>query len=235
MKRMLTIALLLISLIVPIMASEPMVLVNIQEPTAKDLYFDFKENTASTENNKPNDKKRRGRPGTKLQIELSRDNKISKKSTKDTFYSGDRVAFLLTSNFSGYVRVVNFGTTGKNTVLYDGKVDSKNYRIPQKGWIRFDNNEGTETVKFIFSSSPMKFQIATGSNNVSGSSSNNSTNSSTGGQVSGDSEEQILNEVNSKELSRDLVLDVVENETYVLTSVEKLPKPQFFTVKLAHK
>lgn len=235
MKRMLTIALLVISLIVPIMASEPMVLINIQEPTAKDLYFEFKENTTPT-SNKVDPKKRRGRPGTKLQIELSRDNKTSRKSTKDTFYSGDRVAFLLTSNFSGYVRVVNFGTTGKTTVLYDGKVDSKDYRIPQKGWIRFDNNEGTETVKFIFSSSPMKFQITTGSNNAG---SNNSTNSvangSTGGQVSGESEEQILNEVNSKELSRDLVLDVVENETYVLTSVERLSKPQFFTVKLAHK
>ncbi len=233
MKKILAITLLMISLMLPIMAKEPNVLVNVQEPTAKDLYLDFQTNTGSANgaNNKPN-RNNKGRPGTKLQVDLMRNGELSRKSTKETFYSGDRIAFRLNTNFSGYVKVINVGTTGKNTVLYDGKIDSKGYRIPQNNWIKFDDNEGIETVKFIFSSSPMNFQVNTSSNNVA---SISSSNNSSGGQVSGDSEEQILNEINSKDLSRDLSLDVVGNETYVLTSVEKLPKPQFFTVKLVHK
>jgi len=230
MKKMLAITLLMSSLMFPIMAKEPKVSelsVMVQEPTAKDLYLGFEANTVS---NKPG-RKNKGRPGTKLQVELMRKGQISSKSTKETFYSGDRIAFKLNTNFSGYVKVVNIGTTGKNTVLYDGKINSKGYRIPQKDWIKFDENEGIETVKFIFSSSPMNFQVNTNSNVATNSSSNNSS----GGQVSGDSEEQILNEINSKDLSRDLSLDTVGDETYVLTSVEKLPKPQFFTVKLVHR
>jgi hypothetical protein len=76
------------------------------------------------------------------------------------FRSGDRIRFHVKTNVPGYLYVVNRGSSGRDTMLfpYVGMPDrlnrvegQKEYAIPPRGWIMFDNQAGEETLLFAVS------------------------------------------------------------------------------------
>jgi Domain of unknown function (DUF4384) len=76
------------------------------------------------------------------------------------FRSGDRIRFHVKTNVPGYLYVVNRGSSGRDTMLfpYVGMPDrlnrvegQKDYAIPPRGWIMFDNQPGEEVLLFAIS------------------------------------------------------------------------------------
>jgi Domain of unknown function (DUF4384) len=76
------------------------------------------------------------------------------------FRSGDRIRFHVKTNVPGYLYVVNRGSSGQDTMLfpYTGMPDRLNrveghreYAIPPRGWIMFDNQPGEEVLFFAVS------------------------------------------------------------------------------------
>jgi hypothetical protein len=76
------------------------------------------------------------------------------------FRSGDRIRFHVKTNLPGYLYVVNRGSSGQDTMLFPhaGMLDRlnrveghKEYAIPPRGWIMFDNQPGEEVVFFAVS------------------------------------------------------------------------------------
>jgi Domain of unknown function (DUF4384) len=76
------------------------------------------------------------------------------------FRSGDRIRFHVKTNVPGYLYVVNRGSSGRDTMLfpYVGMPDrlnrvegQKEYAIPPRGWIMFDNQPGEEVLLFAVS------------------------------------------------------------------------------------
>src|SRR5262245_41211214 len=67
-------------------------------------------------------KRRRCRPGSKVKMELMRNNRLSLVSTQEELLDGDRIAFRMAVNYQGYLMVTNVGTSGKVNVLYAGQV-----------------------------------------------------------------------------------------------------------------
>ncbi len=118
-----------------------------EQSKARDLYLSF-----GTPPNK-SAKRRRGRPGSKVKIELMRNNRLSLVSTREELLNDDRIAFRMAVNYQGYLMVTNVGTSGKVNVLYAGPVTpTVDMRIPTKGWIRVTGQGGDEVVNFIMSS-----------------------------------------------------------------------------------
>jgi hypothetical protein len=172
-------------------------------------------------------------PGAKMTIELKRDGKTQFVPPDTEFRSGDKVAFHFEVNFNGYVAVINDGTSGKKSLLFpyenvSNKIPAnQTYRVPQTGaWFEFDNRPGEEKLIFIMSTNPLPGinQPAAGGG-------------STGGPATGDQEQQILNEVNSRALrkGRDLGLVKEENAGYVTTSQQSLSEPIGLLLKLIHR
>jgi hypothetical protein len=102
-----------------------------EQSKARDLYLSF----GKTANKSA--KQRRGRPGSKIKMELMRNDQLSLVTTQQELLDGDRIAFRTAVNYRGYLMVTNVGTSGKVNVLYAGQVSPTNdMRIPAKGWIR---------------------------------------------------------------------------------------------------
>src|SRR5215475_15187638 len=118
-----------------------------EQSKARDLYLSF----GKTANKSA--KQRRGRPGSKVKMELMRNNQLSLVTTQQELLDGDRIAFRTAVNYRGYLMVTNVGTSGKVNVLYAGQVSpTSDMRIPAKGWTRVIGNSGDEVVNFIMSS-----------------------------------------------------------------------------------
>jgi hypothetical protein len=104
---------------------------------------------------------RRGKPGVRVSIRLSRDGTIRDVPVSYTFRSGDKVKFLFQSNFAAYVRILNLGSRGDLQTLYPypGAPENvsllRNYEIPRDGWFEFDDVAGTEQLAFLFSRRPI--------------------------------------------------------------------------------
>jgi hypothetical protein len=188
---------------------------------ARDLYLSF----GKTANKSA--KQRRGRPGSKVKMELMRNNQLSLVSTQETLLDGDRIAFRTSVNYRGYLMVTNVGTSGKMNVLYAGQVSpTSDMRIPAKGWIRVTGMGGNEVVNFIMSSEAIKElrQINVPAAN--------------GTEASGDEAQQVLAQLNTRALDqgRDLVVEKDGDETYALaSSAQKIRAPVGFSIKLKHK
>ena len=78
------------------------------------------------------------------------------------FSSGDRIRFHVRSNMSGYLYVVAQGTSGINKIIYpvgDGQTArmeaNKEYALPSKGAVVFDENAGDEVLWFFISQNPL--------------------------------------------------------------------------------
>jgi hypothetical protein len=193
-----------------------------EQSKARDLYLSF----GKTANKSA--KQRRGRPGSKVKMELMRNNQLSLVSTQETLLDGDRIAFRTAVNYRGYLMVTNTGTSGKVNILYAGQVSpTRDMRIPAKGWIRVIGKGGDEVVNFIMSSEVIQElrQLSTPEANGTPA-------------ESGDEAQKALAQLNSRALDqgRDLVVENDGDETYALAaSAQKIRAPVGFSIKLKHK
>ena len=206
-----------------------------QEPSAqpRDLYLSYNQSQGAQSP---------GRPGTKITVELRRNGKVTWVSPNATFRSGDEIKFHFTTNFSGYVAILQKGSTGNRSILFpnrgaDNRVRPNNDNvIPAKrdDWIVFDPHPGVERLTFIMSKNPLKEieMLSTILGQPNGGESG-------GGQVAAGSaeEQQILNELNSRALdgSRDLSIQTVGGSAYAVASEQNIGSPVRFTLNLTHK
>lgn len=178
-------------------------------------------------------------PGVKMTIELLRNGKTEYVRPDTEFRAGDKVAFHFEVNFNGYVAVLAQGSSGKKSLLfpYPGTGNqipaNQTYRIPaSKNWFEFDNHTGEEKLLFVMSTNPIP-----GINQTTGNVTSNS--GSSGGPASGDQEQQILDEINSRAMrkskGRDLNLVKDQSDSYVTTSQQALAEPIGIPVVLIHK
>jgi hypothetical protein len=181
--------------------------------TARQLYLGYENNNQMVApNNDTANRKKSGQPGTKVIIERSRNGEVKFVSPKKTFRSGDKIRLRFATNFDGYIRILNVGTSGRVTMLfpYNGANDritpSDDFQIPNNNdWIVFDDTEGTEMLTIILSKKPF-----------------------------GD-EDDDLSGLNKRATSRDLSIESDDDATFAVTSEEYLEKPIGFTLRLKHK
>lgn len=201
-----------------------------QQPKARDLYLDFQQNA-----NKPA-AQRRGRPGSKVKLELMRNNQLTFVTARHALLNDDRIAFRTAVNYEGYLTVTNIGTSGKVNVLYAGRVSpTSDMRIPEKGWIRVTGKSGDEVVNFIMSSGPIQELQQIG---ILTSSGTPAPQASTGNLASSSEAQEILALLNSRAIKRgrDLVVEDDGAETYALVaSVQEMATPTGFSITLKHK
>ena len=193
-----------------------------EQSKARDLYLSF----GKTANKSA--RQRRGRPGSKVKMELMRNNQLSLVSTQQELLDGDRIAFRTAVNYRGYLMVINAGTSGKVNILYSGQVSpTSDMRIPAKGWIRVTGKGGDEVVNFIMSSEAIQElrQISIPASNGTPA-------------ESGDEAQKVLTQLNSRALDqgRDLVIENDGDETYALAaSAQRIRAPVGFSIRLKHK
>lgn len=184
------------------------VMTAVQAQDARDLYLGYSGPTNTTANTKKG-----GRPGTKVTIERFRNGKIKFVSPKSKFRSGDKIRLRFATNFDGYIRILNIGSSGRINMLfpYKGANDritpSFNFQIPNNNdWIVFDETEGTEMLSVIMSSKPFNRD---------------------------DDDLRSLN--NRSTRSRDLSIQMDEDATFAVTTQESLDKRVGFTLRLKHR
>jgi hypothetical protein len=201
-----------------------------QKPHARDMYLDFEQSTK-----KPSTQ-RRGKPGSKLRMELVRNNQLSFVTTSHLLQDDDRIAFRAAVNYEGYLTVTNIGTSGKVHVLYSGRVSpTSDMRIPDKGWIRVTGKSGNEVVNFIMSSGPIQELQQIGIPTSGGAT---DPGASTGNPATSSEAQEILALINSRALQngRDLVVEDEGNETYaVVTSSQEMTAPIGYSITLKHR
>jgi hypothetical protein len=198
---------------------------------SKDLYLAYAQSAK--------DKERRGRPGAQVRIELLRAGVRQFVPVTTTFRPGDKVKFHFAVNFPAYIAVTNLGSSGRLQLLfpYAGAAQpvapTRDYVVPGRDdlWFEFDSREGKENLTFIFS----RVRIQTPSavpTAAAGSAGSVVVNPPTA-----DAEQSALEELNARALSagRDLnLVQVNDEEGYVLCPEATLSRPVGFTIKLKH-
>lgn len=83
-------------------------------------------------------------------------------TTARTFRSGDRIKLNIETNQSGYLYVINIGSTGRSHVLFPHSGVNSNlvtawtpYQIPYGTYMRFDENPGEELLLVMLSPKPI--------------------------------------------------------------------------------
>ena len=188
-----------------------------QAQNARDLYLGYAKNepaVSAPTNNTANLKKvpKNGQPGTKVTIELLRDGKLKFVKPTSKFKSGDKIRLRFATNFDGYIRILNVGSSGRVSLLfpYKGANDritpSTDFQIPNNNdWIVFDDTPGTEMLTVILSAKPFE----------------------------NDSDLSGLNSRATK--SRDLTIQSDDDATYAVFGESSLQEPVGFTLQLKHK
>ncbi|HEX8398683.1 MAG TPA: DUF4384 domain-containing protein [Pyrinomonadaceae bacterium] len=190
-----------------------------QAQTARQLYLNYETNdqmvaapTGNTANNKKTPKK--GKPGTKVVIERMRDGKLAFVAPNSKFRSGDKIRLRFATNFDGYIKILNIGSSGKVNLLfpYSGADDrirpNTDFQVPKSGdWIVFDETPGTETLTVIMSKEPLNSES--------------------------DAELRALNK--SAANTRDLTIESDTEATFAVTNETSLQKPLGFTLRLKHE
>jgi hypothetical protein len=123
-----------------------------QPSCAKDMFFDQLDSPTEKINT-----------GLKYWIQLCRKGKISLVDNRTKFFSGDEIRFQVIPNINGYAYAVLVrGSTGQQKVLFPnayepkGRVTAgKQYLLPAKGFLQFDKNAGTESVRLVISRQPV--------------------------------------------------------------------------------
>ena len=182
---------------------------NAQKP--RDLFLGYENKVVTAPTNDTANKKK-GKPGAKVTIELLRDGKLKFVSPKTSFRSGDKIRLRFATNFEGYVRILNVGSSGRVSLLfpYKGANDritpSSDFQVPNNNdWIVFDDTPGTETLTVILSAKPF-------------------------------SNDDDLSGLNSRATkSRDLTIQSDDDATFAVASEESLHEPIGFTLRLKHK
>jgi hypothetical protein len=186
-----------------------------ERSTARDLYLSFGKTA-----NKPAGR-RRGRPGSKVRMELMRNNQLSLVTARQDLLDGDRIAFRTAVNYQGYLMVSNIGTSGNVNVLYSGQVSpAGDMRIPAKGWILVTGKSGDEVVNFIMSSKAIQ-QLR-----------------QIGVPAAGAEDQKALAQLNRRAIDqgRDLVVENDGDDTYALAaSAQGIKAPIGFSIRLKHK
>ena len=206
-----------------------------QKTRARDLFIE-KEQTVT-----------KGKPGVKVRILLKRGNQSERYVTEnETFYSGDKIKLAFDINFSGYIALLNVGSSGKVSLLYpyagtDAAVGPSETEqlIPAKtnDWIKFDDHAGTEKITVVFSTNPIDAvdQVMQAANQsgitISGSVTIN---------TSAPQAQSLLVDLNARSLkrakSRDLSIETVNNEaTYVVAESSLISEPTAFIITLKHQ
>lgn len=105
--------------------------------------------------------------GLQYWIELHRNNQVQKVSNKFKFQDGDRIRFHVKSNIDGYAYILlTSGSRGEQSVLFpdestsdDNRVKrSRDYVLPEVGYLTFDENPGSEKVTLLLSRTPINAQ-----------------------------------------------------------------------------
>lgn len=167
----------------------------------------------------------KGRPGSKVRVELLRDGVRKFVPVNSTFQAGDKVKLYFAVNFNAYVTAVNVGSSGKLALLfpYEGVTGrasaTQDYVIPHRAdlWFEFDHQSGTEDITIILSSKPLTGNQAGGKSRTS--------------------DEELLKKIGESVLkdSRDLKLvQVSSGEAYTVCDEPEVRRPVRFSVKLHH-
>lgn len=213
-----------------------------QKGKARDLFIEKEQNPSQ------------GQSGAKVRILLKRGTEAERYvAPTETFFSGDKIKLAFDINFSGYLALLNVGSSGKVGLLFpyvgaDSKIEKneKEQLIPSRpnDWIKFDNQAGTEQITIIFSTNPIPQvqQVMTLTGQPATVSGNVTVNANSGSTISiaGNIEAQtILQELNSRSLSRstsrDLTIETVSNATYCVVSPTMISEPTAFVISLKHR
>ncbi|MBS1858302.1 MAG: DUF4384 domain-containing protein [Acidobacteria bacterium] len=96
-------------------------------------------------------------------LKINPDNSTSEVAADTVFHSGDRIRFAIEPNASGYLYIINQGSSGTWKPMFpspeieDGnnKVEGFHpYTMPPKSRLAFDTNPGTENLFIVFSRQP---------------------------------------------------------------------------------
>jgi hypothetical protein len=95
----------------------------------------------------------------KTTLQLTRDGQVSTVVPSHEFKSGDKVKLVYTPNIDGYVYWMSKGSSGEYSIVFptpktgmDNKVErNKEYTIPVKGALKFDDKPGNEELLCILS------------------------------------------------------------------------------------
>ena len=204
-----------------------------KKPRARDLFIQKADNESQ------------GKSGVKVRILLKRGNQRERFVTSDeTFYSGDKIKLAFDINFSGYIALLNVGSTGKVSMLYpyagtDAAVEPSEDEqlIPsnKNDWITFDDRPGIEKITIVFSTNPLdsvdQVMQMSGNTSISGNITINTSNPKA---------QELLLEMASRGLSRaksrDLTIETVNKEaTYVVAEPGLISEPTAFVISLKHQ
>lgn len=104
-------------------------------------------------------------PGVQYSIELLRQgsNTTKRVDGNHVFKAGDRIRIHVSSNGNGYMHALHKGTTGDSLLVpisNGGQViNGQDIAIPSStGWLRFDENKGTEKIDLVFASHSVSAQ-----------------------------------------------------------------------------
>lgn len=210
-----------------------------QKPTARELYQEEETNSG------------KGKSGVKVSVLLKRGSENERYvAPTETFYSGDKIKLAFDVNFSGYVALLNVGSSGRVTLLYpyvgaSSKVEPRTQQqlIPSdsRDWIAFDNHPGTEQITIVFSINPLQsvkeiidFSEQSGKANAAGSGEN--------GQLYAANDkksQEILQKLNTSSLERAkrsvLASETTKSAAYAVVDPGAVKDPVAFVVNLKHE
>lgn len=132
-------------------AGDPLLAQTLPAPTAEKKITNVKRKTAAPAN-----------LGLMAWVDMVDDNgRAQRVSSKREFRSGDAIRLNVQANRTGYLYVVNLGSSGEARQLFPAqgktiKVQAgKAHAVPGKGLIRFDSTQGTEEVLVLVSPKPL--------------------------------------------------------------------------------
>jgi hypothetical protein len=207
----------------------------IAQKKARDLFIEKEKN------------EEKGKSGVKFRILLKRGSQPERYVSPDeAFYSGDKIKLAFDINFSGYIALLNVGSSGKISLLYpyngtDAAVEPSESEqlIPanNKDWISFDDHQGTEKITVVFSTNPIASvdDVVKMSKKANISVSGNITINTSSSEA-----QSLLVDLNSRSLkrakSRDLSIQTVNDEaTYVVAESSLISEPTAFIISLRHQ
>ncbi len=156
----------LLKMVIAIIATTTMVVVsNAAAKNAKALFYDSGTGSTMATNKAALTKKilpkeKESNAGVRYWIELSHpgENEMFRVNADRVFRSGERVRIHYTSNYDGYLYVMQKGSTGTNSLLFPTRPGTKqnlvkagqDFSAPAPGWFKFDKHAGFERIQVVF-------------------------------------------------------------------------------------
>ena len=172
--------------------------------------------------------------GVKVSILLNRNGQETTVRPTHNFVSGDRIKFILEMNYSGYLAIINKGSSSRQKLIYPqgGGISQvqvkKRIELPSgSDWIRFDEQTGKEEVTILMSNKPFKVE-----GTPSAGAGTQPTSGSIGGVASPQEEAEILAALN-KSITKDLEYDS-GNSGFTVTASQNFTKPIKIVFTLNH-